>query len=144
MNAKNAETIIGMLIDGANQGNIDLSDICNVLFSMRKESVIQQLAKVTEELQQGTEGLCDNSTQTCTTCACEYRNSAVDFTLSKLKDEIDHAVEEADALCQDPNLREKISSLVDDMVIPWTEQSACSSSVDNQLSHGRVCDISEM
>ena len=144
MNAKNAETIIGILIDGANQGNIDLSDICNVLFSMRKESVIQQLAKVTEELQLGTKGLCDNSTQTCTTCACEYRNSAVDFTLSKLKDEINHAVEEANALCQDPNLQEEISGLVEDMVIPWTEENICTAAADHQLSHSRVCDISEM
>ena len=65
MNAKNAKTL-GMLINEANQGSIDLSDICNVLFSKRKESVIQQLVKATEELQQGTKELCNNSTQTCT------------------------------------------------------------------------------
>ena len=144
MNAENAETIIGMLIDGANQGNIDLSDVCNVLFSMRKESLIQQLAKMTEELQQGTQGLCENLTQTCTVCACEYRNSAVDFTLSKLKDEIYHAVEEADTLCEDPKIREEISKLIEDMVIPWVSVNVCNTTSENLGNSGSVCDISEM
>ena len=144
MNSTNAEFLIGVLIDGANQGNTDLSDVCNVLFSISQESVIQELAKMTEELEMNTEGLCDNSTQTCTACACEYRNSAVDYTLSKLNDEIYRAMEEADALCNDPKIQEEISKLIEDMVIPWVGVNVCNTTSENIWNSGSVCDISEM
>ena len=99
---------------------------------------------MTEELKQGTQGLCDNQTPTCTACACEYKNSAVDFTLSKLKDEIYHAMDEADTLCEDPKIREEISKLIDDMVIPWVGANVCNTTSENLWNSGSVCDISEM
>ena len=85
MNSTEAETIIGMLIDGANQGNIDLSDFCNVVYSINKQKVIQELGRMTTELEETTRGKCSNETQTCTACVCDYRNKVVDLTIAKLE-----------------------------------------------------------
>ena len=83
MNSTQAETIIGMLIDGANKGNIDLSDPCNVLYSLNKEKVIQTLAKTDTEMVESTCGKC-SADGMCSKCVCEYINAAVSYTQEML------------------------------------------------------------
>ena len=106
--------------------------------------MIKELAKMTEELEQGTKGLCDNSTQTCTACACQYGNSAVEVTQNKLLDQIQQATEEARDLCEDPKVKDRISELFADMVIPWTALNKWNVTVKNYNNSGNACDIIDM
>ena len=144
MNSTEAETIIGMMIDAANQGNIDLSDICNVLFSISKEKVIQELGKITTEMQYASEGMCDNATQVCTNCVCNYRNEAVRSVETKVTNDITFAMEEAETLCADPKVRESIGEIIEDILNPWKYQNLCNGILKKKLDPKQVCDISEL
>lgn len=144
MNSTNAETIVGLLIDGANQGQIDLTDPCNVIFSLYKEQVIQGIERMDSELSVATNGKCEESRMACSKCVCEYRNKAVEDVASKLYNSVTAGVTEADLLCVDrPDVKQDIASLIDDMIRPWQEANLCLETTSGLTSEG-TCDISEM
>ena len=137
MNSTEAETIIGMLIDGANKGNIDLSDFCNVISSITKEKIIQGMAKITTEMEEATQGLCNTTQQLCTMCACQYKNDAVYLTVNSMNEAIINAIEEASLLCADkPDVQEDITDqmkLVPEGVEGRVAYKGLASSVIDQL-----------
>ena len=144
MNSTNAETIIGLLIDGANQGSIDLTDPCNVMYSLYKEQVIQAIEKLNSELEEATSGRCNHVTTSCSPCVCEYRNNAVTFVTDKLSGLITAGVMEAETLCADKeDVKEDIAALLEEKVFPWHDENVCSQPSDEFQSE-TVCDISEI
>ena len=144
MNSTNAETIVGLLIDGANQGQIDLTDPCNVIFSLYKEQVIQGIERMDSELSAATNGKCNEARMACSQCVCEYRNTAVEEVASKLYNSVTAGVTEADMLCVDrPEVKQDIASLIDDMIRPWQEANLCIETISGLTSES-TCDISEI
>ena len=144
MNSTNAETIIGLLIDGANQGSIDLTDPCNVIYSLYKEQVIQAIEILNSELKEATLGRCDSVTTSCSPCVCEYRNNAVTFVTEKLSSIISAGVMEAETLCSDKeDVKEDIAALLDEKIFPWHDENICSQSSE-EFHSDTICDISEI
>jgi len=145
MNSTEAETIIGMLIDGANQGNIDLSDFCNVIFSISKQKVIQEMGRSTTEIHEATEGHCNNETQSCTACVCDFKNKVVGITTTNLEGIITNAIEEAELLCENrPDIIESIVGIKEDMIVPWASLNRCNGVDSNLDPASQHCDLSEI
>eukprot|EP00088_Acartia_fossae_P001597 TRINITY_DN10627_c0_g1_i1.p1 TRINITY_DN10627_c0_g1~~TRINITY_DN10627_c0_g1_i1.p1 ORF type:complete len:1057 (-),score=182.30 TRINITY_DN10627_c0_g1_i1:85-3225(-) len=144
MNSTNAETIIGLLIDGANKGTIDLTDPCNVIYSLYKEQVLQEIEKLDAEILEATTGMCDHKEKTCSKCVCEYRNSAVEFTANKLFATVTAGITEADTLCVDkPQVKDEIATLIDEMITPWQDANMCLGVTRSRKSEEN-CDSSEL
>ena len=144
MNSTQAETIIGMLIDGANMGNIDLSDPCNVLYSLNKERIIQHLARTDDEILEASNGKCSTD-RICSKCVCEYMNSAVEYTENILKQSVINSVIEADILCPDDQaVGRSIESLVMEYIEPWTQTNVCSGVAETTNPDCDICDISDI
>jgi len=142
MNSTNAETIIGLLIDGANQGNIDLTDPCNVLYSLNKEKIVQGLSRMDAEFEQSTADKCD-MTMFCSPCVCEYRNSVAAFTKAKLSESVINGVAEAEILCNNIEVRDSIQELIEKFIEPWYISNLCIGDIETSESDD-VCDISEL
>ena len=149
MNSTEAETIIGMLISAANEGNIDLTDPCNVLFSLNEEKVIQALSKMSEEFSESTQGKCSEDTQTCTPCVCDYKIFATDQTKKSLTEVVNDAIETATSLCG-ADVGNKIGDLIPEMIEPWYDTNICKLTRSNSrvspdaTEDNGICDISEL
>ena len=149
MNSTEAETIIGMLISAANEGNIDLTDQCNVIFSINEEKVIQALSKRSEEFSKSTQGKCSDNTQTCTPCVCDYKNFATDRKKKRVTKVVNDAIEIATSLCG-TDVGNKIRDMIPEMIKPWYDANICkqaktnSSIATDDAEDNAICDISEL
>ena len=145
MNSTNSQMIISLLINAANKGNIDLTDPCNVLFTLYEEQVISGLAKMDAELVEATKDHCDTGSLQCSTCVCEYQNAAVQSTYDKLSMLVTTGVMEAEMLCaDDKKLSDDIGKLISKHIDPWTETHLCRGELTGPTETSRVCDISHL
>ena len=144
MNSTQAETIIGMLIDGANKGNIDLSDPCNVLYSLNKEKVIQTLAKTDTEMVKSTRGKC-SADGMCSKCVCEFINAAVSYTQEMLVQSVMGSASQADVLCPDDlSVGMSIESLVEEYIDPWIQNTGCQGISEDINQNEDICDVADL
>jgi len=145
MNATEAVTIVSMMINAANQGNIDLTDSCNVLFTIKKEEILEEINTLNEEIYSTIGESCNKTTfgVKCRNCICPYRNNVITYAVEALQEYIKTAVADAQQRCdENPSVAEQIENL-GQIVKNWEEKEVCTGTfVGNDDPN--VCDISEM
>jgi len=143
MNSTEAVTIVSMLIDAANQGNIDLTDPCNVLYTIKKEKVLEAINQATEEMDTKISCEITDFGVNCRKCICPFRNILITNTAERLRDVIANAVDDAQDLCsKDPSIAERIAHL-EDLVTTWDQAGRCVGTFIGN-DDPNICDISEM
>ena len=143
LNSTNAETIISMVIDEANKGQIDLTGYSAFLgyISSQVETILLSTANEIEigDCQENSE----SSGYICTPCVCAFRGANVDSAAREAESVLESAFYLAQSMFgvdATPDLNDIYNSEVQ----PWSEEYQCSGTSQKQNTRSDTCDLSTM
>jgi len=145
LNSTTAEVIISTVIEEANEGKIDLTGF-KAFWKFITWKVENEMFQTQNSLDLSLP-LCQvtNKAVSCSSCACAFRNDAIEDTLNQIDEIFMMGAQQALEMFGE-DVSQTVADIYEESINPWTADNSCSSML--RLSHGELkseyCDFSEM